>query len=183
MFQKYAVFLRGINVNGITIKMEALKSAFEEMGFSDVKTLLATGNVVISSPGNGMSKEELTAFIEGKLREHFSYDAHVFLLDSAETTTVCAAANEITVSESCHHYFLLCGDEEILSEIGALFESVSHGPEEQFILLPYGASWIVPKGSTLSSEFGSKVLGRKKYKDKLTSRNMNTMEKIRALMQ
>ena len=37
--------------------------------------------------------------------------------------------------------------------------------------------WQIPKGQTLLSDFG-KVLGKKSLKDKLTSRNANTFEKI-----
>ena len=37
--------------------------------------------------------------------------------------------------------------------------------------------WQVPKGQTLNSTFG-KVLGKKSLKDKMTSRNMNTFDKI-----
>jgi uncharacterized protein (DUF1697 family) len=40
----YAVFLRGINVGGINIKMADLKRALESKGFDGVKTLLASGN-------------------------------------------------------------------------------------------------------------------------------------------
>jgi len=42
MEEEYCVFLRGINVNGIKIKMDALKKAFQRMGFTNVKTILAT---------------------------------------------------------------------------------------------------------------------------------------------
>ena len=37
--------------------------------------------------------------------------------------------------------------------------------------------WTVSKGNTLDSSFG-KVLGKKALKEKLTSRNLNTIEKI-----
>jgi uncharacterized protein (DUF1697 family) len=44
-------FLRGINnVGGRRIPMAALKSAFEAMSFENVKTVLASGNVVFESP-------------------------------------------------------------------------------------------------------------------------------------
>ncbi|GAC1511767.1 MAG: hypothetical protein NVS1B16_02780 [Pseudarthrobacter sp.] len=46
----YAVFLRGINVGGINIKMAELKDALASAGFKGVKTLLASGNVVLASP-------------------------------------------------------------------------------------------------------------------------------------
>ncbi|HAP91240.1 MAG TPA: pyridoxamine 5-phosphate oxidase, partial [Arthrobacter bacterium] len=37
----YAVFLRGINVGGINIKMADLKDALASSGFAGVRTLLA----------------------------------------------------------------------------------------------------------------------------------------------
>ncbi|NTV90912.1 MAG: DUF1697 domain-containing protein [Clostridiales bacterium] len=44
---KYIALLRGINVGGKNrLNMPALTEAFEEMGFSKVKTYLQSGNVV-----------------------------------------------------------------------------------------------------------------------------------------
>jgi uncharacterized protein (DUF1697 family) len=44
---RYAAFLRG--VSPMNAKMPELKSAFEAAGFTDVKTLLSSGNVVFSA--------------------------------------------------------------------------------------------------------------------------------------
>ena len=45
-------FLRGINVGGHKkVPMAALKKAFEAMGFRDVRTVLASGNVIFEAPG------------------------------------------------------------------------------------------------------------------------------------
>ncbi len=46
--KRYAAFLRG--VSPMNLKMPALKSALEAAGFSEVKTLLSSGNVVFNSP-------------------------------------------------------------------------------------------------------------------------------------
>ena len=47
---KYIAFLRGINVGGHKpIKMEALAKAFASLGFQNVKTVLASGNVLFES--------------------------------------------------------------------------------------------------------------------------------------
>lgn len=47
---KYVAFLRGINnAGGNFIKMNALKKEFESIGFKNVKTILASGNVVFDS--------------------------------------------------------------------------------------------------------------------------------------
>jgi uncharacterized protein (DUF1697 family) len=48
----YIALLRGINVGGRTIKMADLRSAVEELGVSDVRTVLASGNVVFSATGS-----------------------------------------------------------------------------------------------------------------------------------
>ena len=46
----YVAFLRAINVGGhALVKMADLKRAFEEMGFENVSTLLASGNVIFDS--------------------------------------------------------------------------------------------------------------------------------------
>jgi uncharacterized protein (DUF1697 family) len=45
--QRYAAFLRG--VSPMNAKMPELKRCFEEAGFTDVKTLLSSGNVVFSA--------------------------------------------------------------------------------------------------------------------------------------
>jgi uncharacterized protein (DUF1697 family) len=47
--QRYAAFLRG--VSPINAKMPELKKCFEEAGFTDVKTVLSSGNVVFSASG------------------------------------------------------------------------------------------------------------------------------------
>jgi hypothetical protein len=46
--KRYAAFLRGVSL--MNAKMPDLKNAFEEAGFSDVKTILSSGNVIFSAP-------------------------------------------------------------------------------------------------------------------------------------
>ena len=51
---KYVAFLRGINVGGHKIiKMDELKGAFDSIGFKNVKTFLASGNVLFDAPKAG----------------------------------------------------------------------------------------------------------------------------------
>jgi len=181
MKQKYCAFLRGVNVNGVNIKMDRLKQAFIEMGFEDVKTVLATGNVVFC-PGRDQKETELGAFIERELSRYFQYEAHVLLRDALELQTILDTASSIELSKDYHLYCLLIEGAQIPGELEALFDSVPHLTGERFIPLGSDALWIVPKGSTLLSGFGSKVLGRKRYKSALTSRNINTIIKILGIM-
>lgn len=58
---EFVAFLRGVNVGGHKpVKMADLKAAFEGMGFADVRTVQASGNVVFdadnSRAGSGATK-------------------------------------------------------------------------------------------------------------------------------
>ena len=49
----YVAMLRGINVSGSKmIKMEALRASFEALGFTNVRTYVQSGNVVLESTAN-----------------------------------------------------------------------------------------------------------------------------------
>ncbi len=75
---RYAAFLRGVNIGGHKpVSMQALKTAFEELGFDQVRTVLGSGNVLFHAPAAGSA--ELTARIEGKLREAFRTDIPVMV--------------------------------------------------------------------------------------------------------
>ncbi len=79
----YAAFLRGINVGGNTlIKMEDLRKAFESYGYRDVKTLLASGNVLFEVPRENTSV--LSQKIAMKLQESFGHEILVMVCSIAD---------------------------------------------------------------------------------------------------
>ena len=174
--ERYCIFLRGINVNGIKIKMRDLNDFFIKLGFIEVKTILATGNIIISI-GEAMEIIDLKEYIETELSKAFSYDAHVIIRSMSELKKICMEARKIELPEAYHLYVLLFDSEEDFLEVVTLFDTI-HSFSEQLIPLNKDMLWIVAKGETLKSKFGSKILGNKKYKDNMTSRNLNTIEKM-----
>lgn len=54
--QRHAAFLRG--VSPMNCKMTELRAAFEAAGFTDVKTVLSSGNVVFGATGSGRALEK-----------------------------------------------------------------------------------------------------------------------------
>ncbi len=79
----YAAFLRGINVGGNTlIKMEDLRKAFESYGYRDVKTLLASGNVLFKAPRE--KTPDLAKNIAMKLQETFGREILVIVCPLAD---------------------------------------------------------------------------------------------------
>ncbi len=49
MSETYVAFLRGINLGKRTVRSPELKAAYEAMGFAEVRTLLASGNVIFTA--------------------------------------------------------------------------------------------------------------------------------------
>lgn len=180
MAERLCVFLRGVNVNGVKMKMDDLKKSFDSMSFSGARTILATGNVIITAKTDDLTV--LKNDIERNLSAHFSYDAHVFLRTEAALQSVLASASAINIPQGCHLYYLICDDKDVIGALGRLFEDLPHQANEAYIPIEHGAFWMVPIGATLDSAFGNKALGAKKYKTALTSRNINTIEKITRAM-
>ncbi len=76
---KYAAFLRGINVGGnALVKMTDLKRLMEATGFKEVKTLLASGNVVFDAPRGDAKK--IATKIEAVLKKKYMRDIAVIVL-------------------------------------------------------------------------------------------------------
>ncbi|MBN2635729.1 MAG: DUF1697 domain-containing protein [Prolixibacteraceae bacterium] len=83
----YISILRGINVSGQkSIKMADLKTMYEKLNFSDVKTYVQSGNVVFRA-GN-----EKTGILEQKIREkikaNFGFDVPVIVMSVDKLKTI-----------------------------------------------------------------------------------------------
>ena len=69
---KYVVLLRGINVGGKNkVPMAGLKKCLEELGFTNVSTYIASGNVILESD---KPADEIKAQLEEALPESFKLD-------------------------------------------------------------------------------------------------------------
>jgi len=73
---RYVAFLRGINVGKRRLPMSQLKSAFQAMGFAEVSTFIASGNVIFSSK---KSPEAIEAIIEKHFEASLGYAVDTFV--------------------------------------------------------------------------------------------------------
>jgi uncharacterized protein (DUF1697 family) len=83
---RYVAFLRAINVGGRNCSMATLKRPFEQLGFSDVETFIASGNVMFSTTRR--ATERLETEIEEALRAALGYDVATFLRTDREVAAV-----------------------------------------------------------------------------------------------
>lgn len=83
---KYVAFLRAINVGGHTVKMDQLRTLFAELGFANVETFIASGNVVFDT------KSTNTKSLEGKIEKHLlrtlGYDVTTFVRSVKELADI-----------------------------------------------------------------------------------------------
>lgn len=86
---RYVAFLRGRNLGGRRIKNEDLRRHFEEMGFEEVATFRASGNVIFST-AEPEAEAKLAARVETELDVRLGYDVPVFLRSAEEVAAVTA---------------------------------------------------------------------------------------------
>ena len=75
LMNAYVVLLRGINVGGKNIvPMAGLRSCLEDLGFANVTTYIASGNVILAS---SEPATEIKARIEAALTKNFTLDSEL----------------------------------------------------------------------------------------------------------
>src|SRR5689334_20206130 len=102
---RYAAFLRGVNLGKRTVKSAELKTAFEAMGFTEVKTLLASGNVLFDArPSKSLQQK-----IETGLEESFGFKVGVVLrtLDELRAMVASDPYEGVTENEAQKLHVLL----------------------------------------------------------------------------
>jgi|HigsolmetaAR206D_1030411.scaffolds.fasta_scaffold13342_2 uncharacterized protein (DUF1697 family) len=84
--QRWVALLRAINVGKRLVKMDRLRAIFQEIGFSDVATFIASGNVIFSS--TPQARNELEKLIEEHLERALGFSVPTFLRSTAELRAV-----------------------------------------------------------------------------------------------
>jgi uncharacterized protein (DUF1697 family) len=166
----YVALLRGVNVGGVNMKMTDLAEVVRGLSYTDVKTVLASGNVLFATPD---AAETAKQRLESALRERFGYEAWVHVLTVARLEQLIAAYPFERAADR-HAYVVFILKPEVRDELLA----VDLDPEIERAEAGEGVIyWTTPKGSTLDSAMG-KAQGSGRHKPWLTTRNLNTLEKL-----
>src|ERR1051325_8283430 len=84
--QRYFAFLRAINVGGHTVKMDQLRTLFTALGFANVATFIASGNVIFEAPAT--DTQSLEAQIERHLVQALGYEVITFIRTAGELAAI-----------------------------------------------------------------------------------------------
>jgi uncharacterized protein (DUF1697 family) len=169
---QFAAFLRGVNVGGVNLKMAEVAAALTDAGFANVRTILASGNVLLES-SSGVAAVRKQA--ERTLRQAFGYDAWVLAYDIDTVRAIFEAYPFEREVDGYQSYVTFVADAAVLNELTALADKA--GPDEKIGSGDGVVYWQVPKGSTLDSTIG-KTMGKPRYKSSTTTRNLRTLAKV-----
>lgn len=173
----YVALLRGINVGGNNlIKMDALRECFEKMGYMNVRTYIASGNVIFTAPT--MPRIELEEKTEKVLRKEFNYKATVLVRSAKEMQETVAHFPTIFKDAEWKHNVIFLG-EDIDSKTILKQCELKEGIEETSYYK--GVLFWSAKMTTITQSNMLKLSAKPEYQ-KMTVRNVNTTRKIAELM-
>jgi uncharacterized protein (DUF1697 family) len=173
----YAAFLLGINIGPHKrVPMGELKKMCERMGFSNVRTLLASGNVVFGAPKK--NADTLARDLEAQLKETFGFEVGVIVCTMADIQKMIDANpfKKIKETKNAIRYVTFYTAQpkekiptgEIRDKKGSPFRILSVSDSAVFSVRELG----VFDTPDIMSVLG-KMLGKK-----ITTRNWNTIEKL-----
>ncbi len=176
--QKYAAFLRGINVGGNKkVPMAELKKVLEKIGIKNVKTLLASGNVVFEADSNKI--DDLQISISSAIEKAFNFPVPVLLRSFPDIQKIIALDpfKNITITPQTRLYVTFLTkkvqDKASSNKVSPdkSFTILAKTKSEVFSVLDLSVTGTPEAMSTLKKEFGKEV----------TTRNWNTILKLASL--
>ena len=176
----WVALLRGVNVNGINIKMPALKGCLADIGLAEPKTILASGNVVFNAENTTTknARADLKSTIEGALRKQFGYDAWIVLITAAELKKAIDGFPYDASDPTIQPYVLFGSDQAALGTLLASADDLDPDVEE-IASGPGVIYWRCPKGRSTETPF-AKLAAKPKFRSSTTTRNMRTLQKVLA---
>lgn len=177
--RRWAALLKGVNVGGNRkLPMAELKAFIEGLGFTDVKTLLASGNVVFSASETDAAR--LEAAIEKAAAEAIGLTTDFLLRDAAELDAIIAA-NPFPDAARDHpnHLLVVFHREPFPAALAERVAEVHDGPER---LRAVGRELYIDYPDDIGHSTLHRPMAKLKFPKLATARNWNTVGKLRALL-
>lgn len=175
--QRYIAFLRAINVGGHKVKMADLRVLFERLGFRNVETFIASGNVIFETPAGNLPQleEQIGRYLQNAL----GYEVTAFIRTPAELAAIVAyeafpAAEVQAPGNSLFVVFLPAPPKDSVKRELRAFQSEL----DEFAVNGRQVYWLC-RTKLSESSFSRPLLG-KTLGAPATVRNMNTVRKLAA---
>jgi len=173
----YVAFLRAVNVGGKgNVSMAAIKKALVDLGLSDVRTYINSGNVIFSTPA--LDSQKLGARIEKALEERTSMPIKLLVMDHKGLKKLVDAIPRNWVDDRTMRTYVLLLWKEL--DDRKILEWLPARPGVDNLRYEPGAViWQVDRKDLAKSRM-SRIIGTPYYKQ-MTIRSANTMRKLNEL--
>jgi len=166
---RQVALLRGVNLGGRKVVMSELRAACEGAGFTDVETLIASGNLVLGSKLKG---EKLERNVEAVILEELGLKTDVHVRDAAQLVAIIAANPFKAFAKTSPNFLVVyfmrakasAVEIEAMAKTSLTGEKVKQGKDCLYIKFPKGQG---------VSKLKMPKLG--------TARNWNTVTKLAAM--
>jgi uncharacterized protein (DUF1697 family) len=173
---RYIAFLRAINVGSRTVTMDRLRAIFESLGFANVETFIASGNVVFETTVGDAAALETR--IASALQAELGFEVATFIRTLAELARIAAheafPQSQLAAAYALNIAFLAAPlDAEAVRKLMVLKTAI-----DDFATHEREIYWLCLKKqseSTFSNAVLEKTLGRQS-----TLRGANTVQKMAA---
>lgn len=169
---KYVAFLRGINTGKKQVKMDQLRKVLEEQNLTNVKTILASGNIIFETTTTTPTVEEL----ETTLKNSFGFEIPVILRTFPQIQKLIQSKpfKNISITPETRLYVTFLGNKptpeqkkiELLDESFQIIQITDN--EVCSVKILQDGRGTVDAMEILEKQFGKNV----------TTRNWNTITKI-----
>jgi uncharacterized protein (DUF1697 family) len=174
---KFVVLLRGVNVGkGNRVPMAQFKQGLEELGYTDVVTILNSGNALFSSPTKAITKH--VKAISQLLIEQFHISTPVIVLPASLFAAI-VEENPIVPAEGDHSKFLVAFAQDA-ENIAELAKSIPQTKLPDRFAVAHHAAYLYCPDGILQSATANAFVG--KAGRNVTTRNWATVLKLHKLL-
>ncbi len=174
MTERYLVMPRGINVgNRNRVPMAALRSKLTSEGFTDVATVLQSGNVILSAESD--HPDEIAGAMQRLLSDEFDVDVPCVVRTADQVRTALERSPLRKFVSDPSRYLVNFLSKTPDTEVVSALQEEDRSPEliaiegtEAYVWTPDGVKAMTLSYAYLEKRFGVVI----------TARNWNTLEKI-----
>ena len=173
---RFVAFLRGVNVGGNNkVPMAELRDLLAQLGYTDIKTLLNSGNAVFSAPGKA---DEHARKVQAGIASAMGVEVPVIVKTQAEMDAI---ARENTLAEAADNHsrlFVTFTPDSVALAALAPLSGLVHPPEQ--IHLGKHALFLWCPNGVLESKAGEALMGKAGRAG--TTRNWATVLKVMSIL-
>jgi uncharacterized protein (DUF1697 family) len=175
---RYVALLRAVNVGGRTVKMEALRKHFGALGFGNVETFIASGNVLFDSAAR--TRRPIETKIEDHLRARLGFEVATMVRSMPEMAVIAGhdPFPGVDIGAPDHALYVAFARTEPGADAKRKIESMRSDAND-FCVRGAEVYWLRRERSMQTLAIGTKL--EKAIGVPSTMRNITTVRKLAAL--